>query len=290
MRTLSFLLTVFLLSLHLPALAKTSCSSFPPPLKGSYCVHPSTTGSKDIAYYLHGRGGDAAQWKDPWYYTSQIQTYWKEHQLSSPTVISISFGEVWLLAKQNSSSSSGLLDLLVAKIIPTIESQLGGLQGERLVFGESMGGFNSIQLILKTNLFSRAATICAPMSEVSPFAEEKDILDYVHETAAWQYYKDHSPQTVWTAVRGSVALAKHFYPSPAEWAEADPIQLAKATEVGAKLYVSVGYYDPYVNYEGNERFVEILKAKGADVEWRPMWGGHCVVDIPSVANFLSSRP
>jgi hypothetical protein len=34
-------------------------------------------------------------------------------------------------------------------------------------------------------------------------------------------------------------------------------------------------------------FAKTLKVRGANVEWRPQWGGHCAIDIVSLAAFLT---
>jgi hypothetical protein len=39
-------------------------------------------------------------------------------------------------------------------------------------------------------------------------------------------------------------------------------------------------------YEANEKFVGVLQRHGRQVKWHPQWGGHCAMDIPSLARFL----
>lgn len=50
--------------------------------------------------------------------------------------------------------------------------------------------------------------------------------------------------------------------------------------------ISCGLYDKYGNFEGSQIFVDRARARGLKVQWRPLYGGHCVIDVPSVADFL----
>ncbi len=255
---------------------------------GGYCIHtPNAQPSGDIVYHLHGRGNNEFTWADDWYYTAQIRREWEKTGLNQPIVISVSFGPTWLLAEKNSSPQSGLFEVFVNKVIPQIESQIGSFK-RRIVFGESMGGFNSIQLALKTNLFNKAAILCSPMMEVSLFAPQEEIHDHVKKSSAWHYYKDFDPEAVFRHVDILVKVAKAFYPTEENWKTGDPLQLARdrKAQSAPQFYTAVGFHDPYAAYEGNEKFAEILKANGIEVEWRPQWGGHCAIDIPSLARFL----
>jgi len=142
---------------------------------------------------------------------------------------------------------------------------------------------------LKTKFFAKAAILCSPMADISPFASKEAIIEFAKKSAAWQYYKDSSPETVLNTIENAVRLSQTFFPTEKDWKGGDPLQLAPLfnAESTQKFYVSVGQYDKYVNYEGNEKFAEVLKAKGADVEWRPQWGGHCAIDIASLSKFLT---
>lgn len=284
-----FLLTVF--NLHAFASQKNwtmSCEKFPHPLQGGYCVHiPTQNKSNDIAYYLHGSGGSEFQWQDDWYYTAQLRLEWERTGAKVPSIVSISFGPSWLLAEQNQSPYSGLFDFVTKQFIPMVEQRLGGLNGRRIVFGESMGGYNSTQLALKTALFDKAGIICSPMALISPFSDEKNVRNFVASTSAWQYYKDSDPNLVWRSVNELIQLVKGFYPTQELWDRADPVQLAsRPTSLNTKMYVAVGFYDRYAAFEGNEAFVGRLANQGMNVEWRPQWGGHCSIDIPTFAEFL----
>jgi len=112
----------------------SSCAKFPEPLTGGYCIYtPTGTHSRDILYYFHGLGGQETYWGDDNYYTSQVRSEWAKNHERVPTVISVSFGPVWLLAEKNGSPYSGLLNAFTEKVMPMLEAQLGGLHGRRLI-------------------------------------------------------------------------------------------------------------------------------------------------------------
>ena len=83
-------------------------------------------------------------------------------------------------------------------------------------------------------------------------------------------------------------MARGFFPTAEEWDLVDPMKLATTVDIRhlPSLYVSVGFIDQYASYEATEDFVHILKKRGARIQWRPLWGPHCVMDIPSLASFL----
>ena len=223
----------------------------------AYCIHkPESTGSTDFIYYLHGSNMSEMTWSEEFYYTAQIRAEWARNGVAMPTVVSVSFGSIWLLAEPNSSAHGGLLPVFEQVVIPKIEAALGGVKGRRIVLGESMGGFNSLQLALKTRLFKKAAILCAPMADLSPFSDQPAIDAYIQKSTAWHYYKDSNPQLVRSAVAEILGLVKAFFPRPAEWALADPLALAEGSSAldAPRLYVAAGYYDRFAAYEGNQMF------------------------------------
>lgn len=266
-----------------------TCYPFGKPLVGGFCTHiPKDSRNLDLVYYLHGRGNNEKTWNETNYYPEQIRQQWKRTREDFPTVVSISFGGVWLLAEKNASDMSGLWEVFLKQIMPIVEKAVGGVKGKRVLVGESMGGFNSAQLALKTSLFARAAILCAPMSEVSPFASDAEIQSWIEKSSAWKVYKDSAPDNVKSTVDGIIQLSKAFYPTQADWDRANPIILARNANADAapRFYVAAGFYDPYLTYEGNQAFYKALLAKGVNVDWRPQWGGHCSMDIPSLARFI----
>lgn len=255
---------------------------------GGFCVHQTLENpSDDVLYFLHGIRGNERSWQREIYYTEQLRRYWKANGLKLPTIVSVSFGEVWLLASKNDSPVSGLFELFTMKVLPEIETSMGGLKGRRILLGNSMGGVNAIQLSLKTDLFDKAAIVCSQMAEFSPFLPREEIDQHIRRTSAWGHFKDRTPELVTKSVDEMLAVMRAFYPTEESWDTGDPIKLSQSPfSTKTELYVTVGYHDEYAIYEANEKFIENLKNVGFKVQWRPQWGGHCVVDVSSLARFL----
>jgi pimeloyl-ACP methyl ester carboxylesterase len=280
-----------LVSLQVSAADYTqTCKTFAAPLTGGYCIHrPAHSRNPDVLYHFHGKGGSEQTWAEENFYTGQIRSFWKSRRMQPPTIVSVSFGKIWVLAKKNGSPISGLFETFVDKILPLIEKDLGiKKRGRRLLVGESMGGFNSTQMFFHTRLFRKIAILCAPLSDLSPFASPKEVEEFIQGSKAWTYHETTDPDSMRKAVGEMVQLGQGFYPTEADWKGADPMELA--TQVRrrmADVYLAAGMHDKYAVYEGNEKFDKLLRAKGVYVEWRPQWGGHCAMDIPSLARFLA---
>ena len=257
----------------------TNCEKNAAPLNGGYCV-TKTQGStnQDVLYYFHGRGLNESAWLDDTYYTAQLRQQWDETREQAPIVVSISFGKDWILAQKNQSPYSGLFEVFIQGLLPKIETSLGGVKGRRLLLGESMGGFNSIQMALKTTLFEKVAILCAPIAEISPFSPTAEVEAYIRRTNA-----DRS------LVLELLEMGKAFFPTTRDWQTASPLALAREYKKASapEFYLAAGYYDGYGLYSGNAKFGEILRRSGATINWRPQWGGHCAIDIESLARFLT---
>jgi hypothetical protein len=283
-----------------PLTQATTCQSMQRGFEIKYCIDPGTPGEKSVTYYFHGAGGSELNWTDRFFYTDQIKQTWRTSGSKRPTVVSVSFdfsalrpqlGRRWLLVPQNNSSRvSGLRELFIRELMPAIERRLGFSVEHRAVFGESMGGFNAAQLGLSTTLFEKAAVICAPMAGgVTPFSGSAERDAYMRSTVAWNYYSfvPNGHDLIRSRVDGLNQLVRAFVPNATDWKDTDPIELAKSTTANTEFYVTAGAYDPYLAYEGSQRFSEILSKRGNRVEWRPQWGGHCAIDITSLAAFLA---
>ena len=246
--------------------------------KFKFCIYKSELGvNGNIAYYLHGRNLDESAWNDETFYTSMIQKYWQEKKLIPPTIVAVSYGPVWLLSPKNTRDESGLLEDFLNKRMPLIESKTG-LPKERILFGESMGGLNSLVAMLNSKeVFSKVAALCPAVYNVSPFSTYSEIKTVVTRTGA-------DPKIIY----GILQLSKRFIASEEEWNKISPLRLIEqSNELKSKLYLSCGLYDQYGNYEGAELLAQKMALKGFSVEWHPLYGGHCAIDVSSLAEFLA---
>lgn len=241
----------------------------------TYCVHRvSPSVNADVVYYLHGANGSAETWANTPYFR-RIYDAWGTQ---APTVISVSYGPVWLLAEKNTSTYSGLYTHFVSTALPAIEKAQALKPARRLLAGSSMGGFNSVQLYLKNpELFARVALLCPAVAEVGPYSGDEAIDAYVERTGADD-----------ALVANSIYLTRLFFPTRAAYQSADPLPQAAArvTAKSPPLFVSIGLQDEYGFFEGAGKLVDLVKSKGARAAYSPVQGTHCTWDWKSVSQFL----
>jgi Putative esterase len=244
-----------------------------------YTVYRAENGvSDDVVYHLHGRNLDTSIWNDETYFTSQIQAYWQKTSIKPPTVVVVSYGPVWLLTPKNSTPDSGLLEDFIARL-PEIESNVGKPK-RRILLGESMGGLNAlIAGLSRPEMFSKVASLCPGVYRDSPFSDLSVMREMVKRTGA-------DPKIIF----GVTQLAKKYVSNDEEWNSISPISLIeRADERYPELYLSCGLYDNYGNFEGTEILANAALEKGVKTIWHPLYGGHCAIDIASLADFLASK-
>jgi pimeloyl-ACP methyl ester carboxylesterase len=243
----------------------------------SYCIS-KTDGSRnpDLAYFFHGIYGSENDWSND----RKIQEAWNEAHLDAPTVVSVSFGNVWLLSSKEGSELTGkLMDIFLHTVIPQIEKQLGGLRGKRLLIGKSMGGFNAAEVYLwNPELFSAVALLCPALSPISPYASDEDVQNFIERTSSNPFL-----------VHRARDVARTMFTTEAQWNAISP-QLVASTLIkgnSPRLYVSIGREDGYGFFGGAEEFSKVAQSKAvSDVQWVPVDGGHCAFDPLALVRFL----
>lgn len=258
---------------------KTKCVDSHQPVPWTYCKSV-TEGSRntDVLYHFHGKGLSAKTWAETDYYTSMVREEWARRGQQAPVVVAVSFGPIWLMVEKNKSPASGLFEVFTKVVMPTVEKTIPHFSGRRLAVGESMGGFNATQIALKAgDLFARVAILCPPIVEMSPFASKEEVEKFIVTTKA-------KPQLVEQIIQ----ISRYFMPEEGDWKRSSPLGLAQTNLSwrSPKLYVSCGLYDEYGFFRGAEKFAEVGEQRGSRVQWRPLYGGHCAIDPPSLAAFL----
>jgi len=243
------------------------------PVVWSYCINKvATSENKTLVYHFHGRRGNATWWNDDTYYSGEVFRVWQAMGISPPTVVSISFGPLWLLKEQS------LLDTFVDTVMPRIELSIGTPIDKRLVVGESMGGINALLVWLKTEAkFSGAAALCPPLPTISPMASLNEMVTYVSKK-----------ETSFKRAMMMIAIGRSFFNNERSWRENNPLEVvirADLTEAGA-LYLTCGKLDDWGCMDGSLQLATVAKKRGASVEWYPREGGHCDIDPVSLAQFL----
>jgi pimeloyl-ACP methyl ester carboxylesterase len=266
--------------LPLPARsAPPECGAEAGPPAWRYCIYPGTQDSKDVLWYLHGRGGSEKTWRKK-KALRKIQSRWAERGLAAPTVVAASFGRHWLLTPKLSKPASGLLEYFEDTVIPALERKIGG-HGRRLLLGHSMGGFNAAELWLSGQVrFDRVALACPALTWISPWAKLREIT-------SWSARNHVNPVIVLSVLHTARA---YFAKGAREWESAAPLYLARERvgRGGPPLLLSVGQHDSFGFFPGTHDLYELAQARGdEETLWKPVPGGHCAMDSTAIADFLT---
>ena len=244
-----------------------------------YCVNRDRRGTNgDLVYHLPGRNLDERIWNDDTYYTAMLQSEWQRTGALPPTVVTVSYGPTWLLVPKGRRPDSGLLEDFMSRL-PAIEARIGRPR-RRMLLGESMGGLNVLVAGLShPDRFTKVAALCPGVYSVSPFASVSTIRQGMERTGA-------DPRTAF----GIWMLARRYFADEAEWRRASPLGLIERIGPGAlHLYLANGLYDKFGNFEGTRQLANRATARGLPTEWHPLYGGHCAIDVASLASFLGSE-
>lgn len=242
-----------------------------------WCIDKSSD-SSDVLYYLHGGSGSEQSWSQA-EDNLLIQKEWSKARLSAPTVITISFGQEWILSEIAHSTQGALYPIFVNQIMPELEQKINFSKGNRFLKGESMGGFNATQLLFKNpKLFARAALLCPGISTVGPYSSDLEVNSLIERNKTF-INKEY--------VQNLIKWAKWEFPTLDSWNQHDPLQLVKKISSSyPEIYISCGNSDEYGFFEGSEKFVKLAQERSAKIQWHTLKGGHCVYDVKSVADFF----
>jgi len=288
---MKFLLIALFLATGAARAADPHCQAMDTPMPGQHgqlCIYPGEKNA-DVLYYLHGKDASADVWGMEGFWAQQLRDYWTAHGEAAPTVVAVSLGQIWLLGPKTAAPGGfGSIDLFTGRILPMVEAKLGGIKGRRLLLGDSMGGFNSVQLGMKTDLFVKVAALCAPMGDgnVGPFSTDDQVSAYIKNSTAFK--SGHHTFDELKQSFDTIKMVVGAFWTAQEWPASDPIEMARGLRGprSAQWYLAAGYFDHYLAYEGNVAFAKVLADSGTKVDWRPQWGDHCAIDIPSLAEFL----
>jgi pimeloyl-ACP methyl ester carboxylesterase len=243
-----------------------------------YCVYRAGgTGNGDVVYHLPGRNLDEHVWNDDTYWTAMIQSQWQTSGTRTPIVVAISYGPTWLLSPKGQTTDSGLLEDFMGKL-PAIEAKIGQPK-RRILVGESMGGLNVLVAGLTyPRQFAKIASLCPGVYRTSPFDPISKMKSALVRTGA-------DPKIGF----GVWLMSKKIVTNEAEWKRIAPLELIKrAGPQYPALYLSNGLYDGFGNFEGTQQLASDALARGVQIEWHPLYGGHCAIDVPSLARFLAT--
>ncbi|MBN8536709.1 MAG: hypothetical protein J0M15_06625 [Deltaproteobacteria bacterium] len=231
---------------------------------------------RKLILQFHGGGESEKTWFESTGLGEQVRQSWRNSGIQAPSIVSVSFGPMWLLSKRSLLPQSGLYEVFVNEIFPYIEKQLmNGRIDERILIGHSMGGFNAGTLGLQNApFFSKIALLCPALGN-----EGSDIDSYIKKTGAWLPY-----------ARYLFKIRDQYFLSSTLETEVSPLTLIRRISPGKngpKFFLSCGDKDQYGFYFGANTFIKLSKMKGFQVLWKPVANGqHCSVDTDALAKFL----
>lgn len=242
----------------------------------SYCIRQVDRNlNQDIIYFFHGLNGNEETWFTQYLGTKMIQGQWNRKGYK-PTIITISFGASWLLVD---NKRIGLLPLFVGRIMPYLESKVGGLQaGRRMLIGQSMGGFNAVQASLQhPGLFSKVALLCPALTTLGPFASDDEISEYIRRNKA-------DP----VLIAEMIKITRMAFEDQEDWERHDPMKLIsrKTLTQRPRFHISIGVTDEYGFFEGSWVFTKQGFKNLFFFDWMPVIGGHCNFSRTSASNFI----
>jgi pimeloyl-ACP methyl ester carboxylesterase len=261
----------------------SACATHNYGLEVKICV--STTKDShnpDILYFFHGAMGNERAWTEGQNsdMRREVRMHWQAAGFEAPTVVVISFGNTWLLQERD-----GSLGLVVGQIIPDIERSLfpTGLQGQRLLMGVSMGGFNALQLMLRhPEMWNRAAIIAPLMPACNSYDSQLKIslclALYPFKKNPFYAYLAH-------------VLVRESFPEESDWESHELLTLGKEN-LGHSLppfLLTSGEKDDFAFFEKNKAFAGLAMEKGAPILWLPTLFKHGVFDTKAMADYLSQK-
>lgn len=237
----------------------------------------------NVVYFLHGMGASENEWSTGKSYR-ELRSRWHQKGNTQPIVLSISFGPLWLLTDTPKIGPRSLRSLFTEDIMSALEARFAIRDPKRVLLGESMGGFNAVQLLAKNGgKFKRVALVCPALATVGPLSSEDEILSYIDR---------HRPYVQPDWVRNTIALTRSEFPTETDWLKHDPFMIVlKLTHASPKLFVSCTTQDEHGFYEGAVRFAREADEQGVATKWLPIIGGsHCrqtEASLKALAEFLA---
>lgn len=248
------------------------CESRTEPVLWSYCVHRQPgSRSRELVVHFHGRRGNERWWNDKTYYTAELYEHWRDAGVDAPTVVSVSFGPLWILAGETRQAFD---DHVLTEARSEAQAWAGhAFEREHLV-GESMGGYNALLAAFDAELdFDRIAALCPPLSDRSPFGG--GVMARVTES---------SPREAFMLL----TFSRAFFEDEDEWRATDPVARALAGErPRSELLLTCGEHDPWGCLAGGMAFTDAVRANGGEAEWIVLPEGHCAIDTERLAEFLT---
>jgi pimeloyl-ACP methyl ester carboxylesterase len=250
--------------------AHAECAILDVSVKWKYCIDYSAN-NDDIIYFFHGTGSNEKRWADSDFKKTFDETF-RSKGSSLPTVVSVSLGPAWALIEKN-------YDSFWAELVPSINLKLGATPKRIFLIGESMGGYNAIQLYARFPRFFSGVLLLSPaIWKISPWSSLSEIIEYKNSTGA-----DYS------ALVMMLAVTRYGF-TKENWVSNDPMTLAKKhfSYAFPPMYISCGMTDRFGLCPAINEFADFALSTGIEVTTEVLPGGHTDYDLARAAQVLES--
>lgn len=244
--------------------------------------------NQDVVYVLHGAGMSDEELSS---WAQSLGEQWAKLNYAPPRLVSVSFGELWMLVKQNESDMSGLLSVFLDDVMHKAETQWLSSKkiGHREVMGFSMGGMNTLLLAMAApEKFTKFVALSPSLLAISPLASENEIARF-SERHGIPLQDEQGP-----IVGGFLGMIRAVVPTEKAWSEINPAaqfltagkRLRKQGSTLPSILISTGDQDTLF-FSPSHEVAGFAQEAGFPVTWLPVAGaGHEVRDKESVARFL----
>jgi len=263
----------------------------------SYAIYRYPFGGRDdsVLYYLHGAGGDENTWAQA---NQELIASWEQAKTGPSTVVALTFGKEWLVFPEGTAVKGVSQEKICTELIPEIEKALADGYGikiqRRLLYGFSIGGANVAQLFFRNpELFNEAVIVSGQLFSISIFSSN-DEIDALAAGIPWPVHGpiDWIKENVlhWggaaRSMRKELEYIRGYVPVPAGWEKANILLNMKAalTDSKRRVYISCG--DEDTCFSGAETLAAAARARGYETIFKPLEGGHMVIDERGIATFL----
>jgi pimeloyl-ACP methyl ester carboxylesterase len=245
------------------------------PIRYNWCLEkPEGALPSRVLYYFHGYGGSS----DSWHHSAGANALQSSGE-KNLAVVSISFGDAWLLTSIDHTDGPGrLLTILTTEVIPTIEAQIPLRISTRYLRGDSMGGFNASQLLFKhPDMFQKVALVCPLVIPVGPHSSINQIRDYLQG----------APTISDTMVQELLDWLRWEFPTENDWAEHQVLELPVSERMkSAQVSISCGQDDEYGFEIGARALANRFISNGLHASFAALPGRHCTADEMGLLEFF----
>lgn len=263
--------------------------------KWSYVIYKAEpVDTNKLIYFFHGAGGDSFTWLKAY---KTFRDEWESNDLAHPIVVAVSFGPKWIFVPSVDSGDKGFLEKFWKEVVPHIESQLSCHIKHRYAIGQSMGGYNALQLALDQPQFFEKMVLNSPaIFNLSLYANDNEIYAYAKRTGTFSYIERlkfflFGLDVESLAISKIIQSRREFIPDHKSWEKSSIFRNAryKVNSQFPRLLVTCGDKDEFGLHEGAKILVDIVNENGGSAEFHLLDGKHMARDDRSAFLFLSER-